>query len=211
MIDGAVSSVVSELNEFLKLKFKLAEDRAVLSNIVGQDGSLLVKDENRIIVSLVGVEEEKKAGTSAVMAKGGKPPIYMNLYVLFSASFNEKLNQEALKFLSAVVGFFQSKQVFTPDNTPELPNTIEHLSLQIKNQTFQEQSNMWAFLGAKYMPSILYKVRIIAIDEQLMEYEPGKITERESSPIPARKFKPDAPVRPPVVVPEQAQEKDDGE
>ena len=34
-------------------------------------------------------------------------------------------------------------------------------------------SNMWAALGAKYMPSVLYKVRMLTIDESVVrEYRP---------------------------------------
>jgi hypothetical protein len=35
----------------------------------------------------------------------------------------------------------------------------------------QEQSNLWSTLGAKYMPSVLYKVRVVTIDQQMLAPE----------------------------------------
>ena len=59
MIDLVVKVVASELNEFFRLKFGIKEDRVIISNLVNQDGSSSVKDENRIILSLVLIQEEK--------------------------------------------------------------------------------------------------------------------------------------------------------
>ena len=61
MIDSALFSIVNELNSSLNLKFNLNENRVVASNLLNLDGSLSIKDENRIVVSLVNIEEEKTA------------------------------------------------------------------------------------------------------------------------------------------------------
>jgi hypothetical protein len=120
MIDAAITTVANELNEFFRVKFGISEERAVVSNLVTQDGSIAVKDDNKIIVSLVMIEEEKMGAykSAGSIPPGGVKPIYLNLYILFSASFSEKLNVEALKFISAVIAFFQNKPVFNPQNTP---------------------------------------------------------------------------------------------
>ena len=61
MIDSALFSIVNELNSSLNLKFNLNENRVVASNLLNLDGSLSIKDENRIVVSLVNIEEEKNS------------------------------------------------------------------------------------------------------------------------------------------------------
>lgn len=173
MIDSALVAVVNELNEFLRLKFQLKGDRAVITNVVGQDGTPAIKEENKILVSLINIEEERKA-TPKHNENAGNKPVYLYLYVLFSASFNATLNVEALKFISAVIAFFQSKPVFDPQNTGELDPAIEKLIFEIYSLSFQEQSNMWASVGAKCMPAVLYKIRMVAINESQMKYEaPG--------------------------------------
>jgi len=59
MIQSAIETVANELNEFFRLKFGLKEDRVVISNLVNQDGTLAIKDDNRVILSLVMIQEEK--------------------------------------------------------------------------------------------------------------------------------------------------------
>ncbi len=180
MIDTTIVSVVGELNEFLRGKFRLKDDRVVISGIVNQDGTPAVKEENRIIVTLINLEEEKLA-TPRYPLPGAKP-VYLNLYMLFSASFSPGLSVEALKFISAVVAFFQGKSLFAPQNTPDMDPGVEKLVFEIYNLTLQEQSNMWASIGAKSMPSVLYKARMICINEALVKFEAPAIEAIERNP-----------------------------
>lgn len=180
MISSAVNAIVEELNDFIKIKFQLDEDRVLLSNLINLDGSVAVKEMNRVIVSVVNIHHEKVGvpTKSLGLRSGDKPPIYLNIFILFSANFDEKLKKEALRFVSAVVSFFQSKNVFTPSNTPSLDNSIERLIMDIYNLEFQDQSSIYQILGSKYLPGIMYKMRMVAIDEGLMDYSPGEIMER---------------------------------
>ena len=111
MIDSALNVLASELNNFIKIKFLINDDIVVLSNLVNSNGDPLYKDENKLVLSLINIQEEKqiqKAGGSHKNA-----PIYINLFIMLTSSFNEKLMNESLKFLSAAIGFFQSKRIFT--------------------------------------------------------------------------------------------------
>jgi hypothetical protein len=137
-----------------------------------------VKDENRVIVSLILIQEEKVGAykSSVSISPGGVKPIYLNLYILFAASFNEKLNVDALKFISAVIAFFQNKPVFTQQNSSGLADGLEKLSFEISNMSLQEQSNLWSTIGSKYLPSILYKARVVTIDEKMLAPETIDVT-----------------------------------
>ena len=170
MISAVLQTVANELNEFFKLKFGISDERVVISNLVNQDGSAAVKDENRIILSLALIQEEKMGAykASGSISPGGVKPIAINLFLLFSASFNEKLNIDATKFISAVIAFFQNKPVFNQQNSHGLTDGMEKLSFEIFNMSIQEQSNLWSTIGAKYLPSILYKVRVITVDEKAL-------------------------------------------
>lgn len=180
MIDSALFSIVNELNSTLNLKFNLNENRVVASNLLNLDGSLSIKDENRIVVSLVNIEEEKTATPNGfgVPITGNNHPIYLNMYVLFYSLFNEKLYEESLKFISAIIGFFQSKKVFTPNNTSGLDQQIDKILVEINNISFHEQSNILSALGAKYAPCVLYKMRMVGIEESGINYSAPKISER---------------------------------
>jgi Pvc16 N-terminal domain len=71
----------------------------------------------------------------------------------------------ALEFLSAALRLFQSRNVFTPVDTPSLDGTVERLIVELYSLDFEQQNHLWASLGAKYMPSIMYKVRMLTIQE----------------------------------------------
>ena len=178
MIDSAIFSIVNELNDALNFKFNLNENRVVASNLVNLDGSLSIKDENRIVVSLVNLEEEKTATPNGfgVPISGNNHPIFLNMHVLFYSLFNEKLYEESLKFLSAIIGFFQSKKVFTPNNTSGLDSQIDKILVEINNISFHEQSNILSVLGAKYAPCVLYKMRMVGIEESSIDYSSARIT-----------------------------------
>ena len=179
MIESAISSIVGELNNSLNVKFRLNEDRIIASNLLNLDGSLSIKDENRIVVSLVNLEEEKTATPNGfgVPLTGHNHPVYLNMYVLFYSLFNEKLYYESLKFISAIIGFFQHKKVFTPNNTAGLDQNIDKVLVEINNISFHEQSNILSALGAKYAPCVLYKMRMVGIEETSIDYTAPRISE----------------------------------
>jgi hypothetical protein len=54
--------------------------------------------------------------------------------------------------------------VFDHQNTPELDSRIDKLMLDIENLGISDLSNLWGILGGKYMPSVLYRMRMVAID-----------------------------------------------
>ncbi|MBU0487557.1 MAG: DUF4255 domain-containing protein [Bacteroidetes bacterium] len=161
MIQTTVSFIVDELNDYIRLRFNTDDDKVILSSISNLDGSPAIKEENKIIATLVGIEQERMINAGSQFATGGgsfaksNPPIFLNLFILFSTSFPGNLTTEALRFIGVVIGFFQGKNVFTPENSPNLDSSIEKLVFNIYNTTFQEQNHLWAALGAKYVPSVL--------------------------------------------------------
>ena len=177
MISSAIESVVQELDQFLRVKFQLTESGAILSNLTNLDGSIAAKEMNKVVVTLVNIQEDKLAHNKFNRGSkiGQSLPVYLNVQILISANFDEKLAKESLRFISAVVAFFQSKNVFTPSNTPSLDNSIEKLVFEIVNLEFTEQSNLFSSLGAKYLPSMLYRMRMLAIEEGNMQYTAGPV------------------------------------
>ena len=180
MIESALSSVVAELNQFLKLKFQLTEDAVIISNLANLDGSIAVKEINKVVVTLVNIQEDRLATKKGSPGKkiGENTPVFLNLHILISSHFDEKLISEALRFLSAVIAFFQNKGVFFPSNTPTLDNSIEKLVFEIVNQDLREQSNLFSAIGVKYLPSVLYRMRMLAIDEESVHFISAPITEK---------------------------------
>ncbi|MFT4603097.1 MAG: hypothetical protein ACI857_003284 [Arenicella sp.] len=180
MIDSALDAVTKDLNQFLKLKFQLSEDAAILSNLSNLDGSVAVKELNRIVLTMVNIQEDKIANLKSSPGNkiGVNAPVFLNVHVLVSSYFDQKLTKESLRFLAAAVAFFQNKGVFLPGNSPGLDNGIEKLVFEIVNLDFTQQSQLFSSLGAKYLPSVLYRMRMLVIDEETLQYTPSPITER---------------------------------
>lgn len=171
MIHTAVSHVANQLNQYLRRTFDLNEDIVATSNIVEQDGTVVSHINNKVVICLINVEKDtvpfrqrQNGNSSGERTITGPPPLYFNLYLMVIGHFSSNNYSEALKFLSNSISFFQRCPVFDHNNTPDLDKRIDRLVLDIENLNIQDLSNVWGTLGGKYLPSVLYKVRMVAFD-----------------------------------------------
>ena len=178
MIYDALLCITEEINEYFSAKLKINEDKVLLSGIINQDGSIAASGENKILLTLINIERENIGKSNAVRegVKSGvhaPPAMNINLYVLFSAYFGGSNYPEALRFLSFIISYLQNKNVFTKSNTPKMGDNIEKLIFEMENLSTERLNNVWATLGAKYMPSVYYKVRMLVFDDSVIrEFRP---------------------------------------
>ncbi|MGD8588095.1 MAG: DUF4255 domain-containing protein [Chromatiales bacterium] len=171
MIDAAITHIAGELNQYLKRSFDLTEDLVVISNILEQDGSVASHVNNKIVVSLVNIEKDtlpyrqkSPVSVSSTRIPSNSPPVFFNLYLLFASCFVGSNYREGLKFISNTIGFFQTQPIFDRQNTPGLDKGIDKLILDIENLSVHDLSGLWSMLSGKYLPSIMYKVRMVTYD-----------------------------------------------
>ena len=169
MIDSAISHIASQLNQFLKRLFNLTEDIVVISNLVEQDGTIASDVTNKVVVFLVNIQKDTVPYRQATSTAAGSdrsvvtsPPLYLNVYLMVAGHFSNY--PEALKMMSHAISFFQRRPVFDHQNTPDLDRRIQRLAMDIENLNIQDLSNLWGVISGKYLPSILYKVRMVAFD-----------------------------------------------
>jgi hypothetical protein len=164
MVFEALKAVSESLNHYLKSRFGMIKDKVMLSSII-TDNSSPSEDKDKIAVTLINVQNEKTIQRGHIVP-GMRPPIYLNLFVLFSVYYGEDGSyEESLKELSAIVSFFQSNNVMDQQNSPSLDPAIDKLIFEFVNQDMQSLNYIWSMLGGKYVPSVLYKVRMITIQE----------------------------------------------
>lgn len=181
MIAKALTFVSDFLNHEIKMGYGIDEDRVVVSSLINPDGSITENIENKIVISVINLEHETTVKSMNNYVSGdsnnyGKvsPPVYLNLYLLVSANYDSGNYTEALKMLSSVIGVFQANTYFTREKNPTMQNPLEKLTFEIYNLPINELSHIWSGIGAKYVPSIVYKVRMITIKEDLITKEvPG--------------------------------------
>jgi len=190
MIDTSLNFLTNTLNSYLKIKNNTPnEDKVVLSSIATESG-IAIPDKT-LGLSLINIEEDRiyKEHKSAFINESGNteyynPEIKLNLYVLISANYQDKKisdptddYKEGLKQLSYVISFFQMKNVFTNENSPSLASidpAIKQLTVELYSYSFEQLYNFWSVVGSKYLPSVLYKIKMLTFQAKEISAElPG--------------------------------------
>lgn len=185
MIAETLNFLAGELNAYLNQKMSSTTDpRVKVGNAArALDHSLTgnFSLDEKGILSLVNIEEDRTvrrqetAVKTATTARYKNPPLQLNLYVL--ASVNKDDYGDSLVMLGHIVQFFQFQNNFTPFTHPALDSRIQKLTVELYTMNFEQVNHLWSTLGGKYLPSALYKVRQITVDENAILGESGLIRE----------------------------------
>jgi hypothetical protein len=173
MIKEALSFLEKELRNYLSVKLNSGSEEVIkVGNIVkvlDGDGDTST-NAARALISIVNIEEDRLSKSPDNYRKVDdkivykNPRIYLNLYLLIAAKQTDY--SEALKVLSFIIQFFQHKSVFDIQNSPLLEPKIERLVLDLHTLNFEQMNHLWGILGGKYVPSVLYKMRVVGIEEE---------------------------------------------
>jgi hypothetical protein len=146
----------------------------VVTSLVDVNGGVPVNATNKLLIFLANIERETVVATQSVRpavvgndkdaVAQTSAAVHLNLMLMFAANFGGSKYTEALKFISATIAFFQGRVRFDHHNSPDLDPRIERLVLDIENLKVAELANLWGILGGKYVPSVLYRMRMITID-----------------------------------------------
>lgn len=173
MLDVALNFLAAELNAYLVTRgARTATDeigKVEVSKLVDDAGRWAIKDDH-VGASLIHIEEDRVMKShlpEATLADGKhvvlEPRLKLNLHVIFAARF-QKYN-EGLRSLSLVLTYFQSHATFTPSAYPGLDSRIERLSVELQSPSYEQLNQIWAVIGGKYLPSAIYKVRMVALQD----------------------------------------------
>lgn len=189
MIQLIMNMLANQLGDYIRqVSNNVDEPPVVLGNIGmseglgGNEGYM----QGRIVMSLVNMMEESSLkNTSGYFKSNGlhtiaNAPAFLNLFLLFTANFTSRGNvtddtdySNSITRLSQVIEFFQSKRVFTVQNSPT-PNTLQNpdlqdvkVSLDIYSMTFEQVNHLWASLGGKQVPFVMYKAGVISMKRDL--------------------------------------------
>jgi hypothetical protein len=181
MIDQALSFIRDELNLYLNTAIPMTgNDRVVASNIVQQEvgegstSGLTDMKDNSIIFSLINIEEERVFKDQTPYSRTGsgniqfqEPDLKLNLYMIFAAHFDDYLT--GIKNLSAVLSFFQANRVFTTEKYPNLAPALRRLVVDLHTFSLSQSFEFWQSLGGSFLPSVTYKMRMIILQEDLVQ------------------------------------------
>jgi hypothetical protein len=188
MITTALEFIKDELAGYLFQKepddYPLLGEITNVSGFFSPTGNATIDLNKNIQVTLISVEEERLDGVRPYYEQRPdltytqlSAPLRVTIYLLFTATANDY--GRSLRDLSNVIGFFQRFSVFDknavdgggnlryPNMNINVPpgkpwRAIEKIIFKLHHLTFEQQNNLWASLGTKYLPNAVYQVRLLS-------------------------------------------------
>lgn len=192
MIDIALILLRDELINYLSTK----DTATVTVDNIGlfeTPGGVGLADN--IIITLVNVEEESTLKNQSALKRPfagnaiyQNPPVYLNLYVLFTCNYTGDHYHLALKRLSYIIQFLQSKNSFSVSssvsggavNLDDTDIIDLKFTLELYTLSFEQINHLWGSLGGRQMPFVMYKLRLVTITEHAVLREVPLIEEIET-------------------------------
>lgn len=191
--------ICNSANEYLQNTNRRDDDWVLLSNLTGHDGTVPETIRDKVVMTLYNITRENTIGTYTPARPGPdsfavvKPPIYVNLYLMFMANFSEKNYTDGLEAISRIISFFQQNPSFTQANAPNLPPDVEKITLDMENLSPVDVNYIMGILGTKYLPAAFYKLRLLSFDSTAMQSRTYGVMGHGVSEAPEAPETPDAP------------------
>lgn len=169
MLDAAIKFLAGEVNLYLKRRTASDLVQVVPGSLADDSGKWAVA-EGSIGLALVNVEEERVLRSQVperVLLNGShvvlQPGLRLNLHLVFAARHGTY--EHALRYLSYVLTYFQAHPSFTPSEYPALDAAIDRLSVELLSYGPEQLNQLWAYIGTKYLPSAVYRVRLLVLQD----------------------------------------------
>jgi hypothetical protein len=169
MVDSAVKFLASELTLYLKRRTASDLVKVVPGGLADDSGKWAVA-EGSVGLALVNVEEERVLRAQVpdrFLVNGShvvvQPELQLNLHLIFAARHNSY--EHALRYLSYILMFFQAHPSFTPGEYPALDANIAKLNMELLNYGPEQLNQVWAYIGTKYLPSVVYRARMVVLQD----------------------------------------------
>jgi hypothetical protein len=154
------------------------------------DGDEFLASKSPIVLSVVNIEEDKTLKNQSIYIKNTgvvnataidryrHPTQHLIISILFS-SYNQDLSKylDGIGKLKTVIDYLQQNNSFyyktDASELLDYPSFSAKTEVQKKNYSkitlesvslgMEQLNQMWSYLGSKYMPSVLYKMRLCTI------------------------------------------------
>jgi len=183
MIGDLLNVVAQSVDQYLgmQMDYLTGEKRVILTHVDQWGVKNNTTSSGQVYFGLINLEQELSIRTAAMqqsVVDGGveraKPPVHLNLQVMFAVQSTATSYQNDLNTISNIIAFFQNKPIFNQANTPELSLVkppIEQVSFELMTLPLEQQFHLWSMLGCNYLPSAIYKMKMLTIQEK--EFSPA--------------------------------------
>lgn len=178
MIFEIFQILAEEVNRYFR-EVGLNDSEVILDNIAFVDGPSETAEmmRDKVVMTMVNFQEEAALKNFPNHSKGDNQTIYRNpivnihVFALFSA--NRTTYAHALRDVSKIMEFFQSKRLFTQANTlfdREVSSMVSvgsfRFTVDLFSPSFEEVNFIWGTLGGRQLPSVLYKICLLPIHSE---------------------------------------------
>lgn len=170
MIDLALTFLKDELASYILSRTNSSNVEVKLTKLVNEAGKYAFGEET-LALSLINIVEDRtlKSQLPEFTYVNGQhvrlePELKFNLFLMVAANFNVYI--QSWKALSLVLSFFQSHPSFSASEYPGLDHRIEKLSLELESLSYEQQNQVWATIGGKYLPSLVYRIRMVVVQDE---------------------------------------------
>ncbi len=184
MIDQALTFLRDELAAYVLARTNSNNVEVKLTRLVNEAGKYAFGEET-IALSVIHLEEDRtfKSQLPEYTYVNGQnirlePELKINLHLLVAANFT--VYAQAWKAISLVLAFFQSHPVFSSQEFPGLNPVHEKISVELAPLTYEQQNQIWGYIGGKYLPSVLYRIRIVIIQDDAISGISKPVTQIET-------------------------------
>jgi hypothetical protein len=150
MIDHAVRLVAARLDAHLRPRLGIADHIVGVSDATGKTAP---GAPSRLLLFVTGIFQDTMARSV---------PGHLTVHLMLASSFDPENYLEPLKILSHAIRFLQAHPRFDPGNAPEIDRSIERLCLEIEPLDTEAASQLRRILGGRYLPSVQYRMRVVA-------------------------------------------------
>lgn len=185
MLDLCLNYLKERMNQSIRNTFDLPTDIVIVAPPADLDGSKPDKIQNKILLFISNIEKDSFSKTlnqnhynskSTVTTK----PLFITLTITIAANFSNENYSDGLKVLSHLLAFFNRNNSFNHTNSPELPNYIEKINMDLESIPGDQLNHMWGIFGSHYLPSCIYRVRALVPNSESILNQVGSINISES-------------------------------
>lgn len=156
MIRKILKYYAERLDEYLARTHHQPEGLAT----VGLVGSLGDEKPGKMVVSLVNLEKEASGDAGTYAAYGGgytakAAPLLLNMHIMLAAVYDGKRYADALSVLSDTLSFIQTVPSFEAGGC--------RCTVELVPMSTMDLHHIWTTMGGQYYPSVVCKVRGVAI------------------------------------------------
>ena len=173
MIGSTLNFIANHLDTIVRQRMNLtpAEKKVILSPFVDLNGSVAIQEENTLVLFPVNIQKDAIATSRPIPPQVGTgvisspPPLHLNVYLVLGVYYKAAQLRYGLDLLTTAISILQGQPLWDQQNTPGLPGAVHKLIFEMESLDFHQQSHIWGHLGGKYLPSVVYKMRMIIIND----------------------------------------------